>query len=375
MIDLFFIPTGDYLRQFIGNTMIKSADIKDILKKRGIFSSSNDKKILGPILVKSGISPVEFEVLKESIQTKEENPKIQSRKLKWQSVNNLLEAIPPDFDFSDLINDPFGNISIDNAPVFTAAGDGKDTNHLIAEITIKRTDKTKNFGDDVSYHKCSIELKVDDDNNMNLSVLTKHSSKESLTLINKMSSRIHKHLKDNNYVNDEPIERILFGNFTNEGRIDFLVAMAQSNAMYLYYQDMKKVHMSPDEDVRGKVPIEIALFEKKINDLMFKGKNLDTSVFLKKQDLKKHMKLCSVTSRYELNDNEHQGSCLIRIYFPEFDDNSELLMEVDSLIIQKKLPAELKSDIKLQILKFLEIKKLDLYTKHSTEKIGALQKI
>jgi hypothetical protein len=371
MIDLFFIPTGDYLRQFIGNTMIKSVDIKDILKKRGIFSSSNDKKILGPILVKSGISPVEFEVLKESIQTKEENPKIQSRKLKWQSVGNLLEAIPPDFDFSDLINDPFGNISIDNAPVFTAAGDGKDTNHLIAEITIKRTDKTKNFGDDVSYHKCSIELKVDDDNNMNLSVLTKHSSKESLTLINKISSRIHKHLKDNNHVNDEPIERILFGNFTNEGRIDFLVAMAKSNAMYLYYQDMKKVHMSPDENVQGKVPIEIALFEKKINDLMFKGKNLDTSVFLKKQDLKKHMKLCSVTSRYELNDNEHQGSCLIRIYFPEFDDNSELLMEVDSLNIQKKLPAELKSDIKLQILKFLEIKKLDLYTKHSTEKIGA----
>lgn len=150
MTDLFFIPTGDYLRQFIGNTMIKPADIKCILKKRGIFSSSNDKKILGPILVKSGISPVEFEVLKESIQTKEENPKIQSRKLKWKSDDSLLEAIPHDFDFSNLIDDPFGTISIDNAPVFTAAGDGKDINHIIAEIMIKRNDKTKNFGDDIS---------------------------------------------------------------------------------------------------------------------------------------------------------------------------------------------------------------------------------
>ncbi len=81
--------------------------------------------------------------------------------------------------------------------------------------------------------------------------------------------------------------------------------------------------------------------------------------------------MCSVTSRYELNDDEHQGSCLVRIYFPEFDDESELLMEVENLNIQKKLPAELKSDIKLQILKFLEIKKLDLYAKHSTKNVGA----
>ncbi|WP_233267347.1 hypothetical protein [Paraglaciecola sp. L3A3] len=365
MSDLFFIPTGDYLRQFIGNTMIKPADIKEILKKRGVFSSSNDKKILGPILVKSGISPLEFETLKESIQTKEENPKIQSRQLKWQSDESLLDAIPYDFNFSDLIDDPFGTISIDNAPVFTVAGDGKDTNHLIAEITIKRNDKTKNFGDDVSYHECSVELKLDDDKNMDLNILTKHSSKETLNLVNKISRRIHKHLKDNNHVTDKPIEKILFGNFTNESRIDFLIEMAKSSAMYLYYQDMKKVHMSPDENVQGEIPSEIALFEKKINDLMFKGKSLDSSVFLKKKELKKHMKLCSVTSRYELNDDQHQGSCLVRIYFPEFEDESELLMEVENLNIQKKLPVELKSDIKLQILKFLEIKKLKLYENYS----------
>ncbi|ACA86709.1 hypothetical protein Swoo_2431 [Shewanella woodyi ATCC 51908] len=345
--------------------MVKPSDIKDILKKRGVYSSSNEKKTLGPILVKSGISPEEFESLKESIQTKEENPKVQSRKLKWESDDSLIEAIPHNFDFSNLVDDPFGVLSIDNAPVFTVAGDGTNTNHLIAEVTLKRNDKTKNFGDDVTYHQCSIELRIDDDKNVSLNVLTKHSSKETLNLVNKVTRRIHNHLKDNGYVSNEPIEKILFGNFTNENRIDFLVAMAKSNEKYLYYKDMKKVHMSPDEDVKGVVPTEIELFEKKVNDLMFKGKNLDSSVYLKKNALKKHIKLCSVTSRYELDDNEHQGSCLVRIHFPEFDDDSELLMEVENLNIQKKLPAELKSDIKLQILKFLETKKMTLYTKYS----------
>ncbi len=366
MTDPFFLPTGDYLRQFIGNTMIKASDIKEILKYRGVFSSSDDKKVLGPILVKSGISPTEFESLKESIQTKEENPKIQTRKLKWKSSDSVLDAIPHDFDFSNLIDDPFGMLSLDNAPVFTVAGDGSDHNHLIAEITIKRNDKSKNFGDDVSYHNCSVELKLNDDGNMDLNVLTKHSSKETLSLVNKVTRRIHNHLKDNHYVSDEPIQKILFGNFTNEKRIDFLIAMAKSSAMYLYYEDMKKVHMSPDESIGGVIPKEIELFEKKINDLMFKGKSLDSNVFLKRANLKKHIKLCSVTSKYELNDDKHQGSCFVKIYFSDFEENSELLMEVESLKIQKKLPEELRSDIKLDILKFLEVKKLKLYEKYSS---------
>ena len=366
MTDFFFIPTGDYLRQFIGNSMVKASDIKGILRQRGVYSSSNDKKILGPILVKSGISPAEFESLKESIQTKEENPKIQSRTLKWQSQDSLLDAIPHDFDFSNLIDDPFGTISIDNSPVFTAAGDGKNVNHIIAEITLKRNDKTKNFGDDVSYHQCSIELKINDDNNIDLNILTKHSSKETQSLVNKISRRIYNHLRDSNHIKNEAIEKILFGSFSNENRINFLLAMAKSDEMYLYYKDMKKVHMAPDEDVEGITPDEIALFEKKINDLMFKGKSLDSSIYLKKQDLKKHIKLCSVTSMYELNDDDHQGNCQVKIYFPEFDKDSELLMEVESLNIQKKLPAELKSDIKLQILKFLESKKMELFKKHKT---------
>ena len=77
------------------------------------------------------------------LRTKEENPKIQSLKLKWRSNDCLLDAIPHDFDFSNLIDDPFGTISIDNSPVFTVAGNGKDSNHLIAEITLKRNDKTR----------------------------------------------------------------------------------------------------------------------------------------------------------------------------------------------------------------------------------------
>lgn len=361
----FFIPTGDFLRQFIGNQMIKASDIRDILRQRGLFSSSNDKKILGPLLVKTGVSPEEFETLKEAVKTKEENPKVQTRKLQWISDETLIDAIPHDFDFSDLIDDPFGVVTIDNDPTFSLHGDGSNPNHLIADIVIKRTDKTKNFGDDVSYHNCSIELKLDENNHIDLNLTIKHSSKDSLTVINKVSRRVHKHLQDAGYVSNAPMQRILFGDFTNENRINFLIELAKSREMYLYYKDLKKVYFSPDENILGDKPKEIEWFEKKIKDLMFKGENLDSSIYLIKPELKKHLKLYSISSSHEINDDNHEGTCVLNLYFQDMENGSELMMEVDALNIKQKLQSENKSEIKLQILRFLEEKKIELYNKYS----------
>jgi hypothetical protein len=64
-----FIPTGDILRQFLAHQMIKGSDLKSVLQARGVFCSSSDKKILGPILVKSGVAPYEFESLKELVKS------------------------------------------------------------------------------------------------------------------------------------------------------------------------------------------------------------------------------------------------------------------------------------------------------------------
>lgn len=367
MSDQFFIPTGDYLRQFLGNSMIKSQDILSILKSRGTFSSSTDKIILGPLLIKTGISPDEFETLKESIQSKEENPKIRTRNLQWISEKTLLDAIPFDFDFSNLINDPFGVLSIDNAPSFSAAGNGEDPNHVVAEIILKRTDKTKNFGDDISLHKCCIELKLDN-GSVDLRMTMQHTSKETFNALNKLSNRIQSHFTENKYIEDKPVQKILFNDFSNENRIDFLLKLAQSIEMYLYYKDMKKITFSPDDSLKDSRPKEIEWFEEKIQNLMFKGKSLDTNLFLIKSELKQHIKLYSVTSSYELNDDDHQGSCSITIYFSEGEDNSELLMEVDGLNIQKKLASEQKSAVKLDILKFLEKQKTAMYSKYCDKK-------
>lgn len=45
------LPTGDYLRQLIGQTNVNPSELKKLARKRGIFTSSDNKKTIGPLLI------------------------------------------------------------------------------------------------------------------------------------------------------------------------------------------------------------------------------------------------------------------------------------------------------------------------------------
>lgn len=365
MDELFYIPTGDYLRQILGNSLVKPKDVRDILKRRGVFSSSNDKKHLVPLLVKTGVSPEEFLSLKDSIKTKEENPKVQTRKVPWISDCSLLEAMPEDFEFFDLIDDPFGIISISNNPVFVAAEDGSNPNHLIAEIEILRKDQTQNFGEIDSFHKCSLELKIDD-SDKDLDITIKHSSRESLNYLNKVSRALNKRFKDEGVIETEKTERVLFDSFDNEGRINFLMDLSASDDVRMTSGEVKKIHISPDNKV-GDIPKSIDWIEENIEDLMLQGKDLADSIFIKKIDYRKYFKIYTLFRRYAVNPGANEGVCVIKYYFVESGDgsSSELAMEVENLNLKKKIGVSDKAKIKMDILKKFDKKKIELLRKYA----------
>ena len=362
-----FIPVGDFLRQVLGNPLIKAKDIKDILRSRGVFSSSIDKKQLAPLLIKTGVSPQEFQYLKESTQTKEENPKILTRKMSWLSNKKLIEAVPVDFDFHRLIDDPFAMVSISNAPVFTVGGDGEDPNYIVAEVELLRKDQTRNFGESESLHKCSIELKIDPSNGSELNVTVRHSSKESLNFLNKVYRRLHKKFEEDKLISPDPVEEVLFDSFDNEGRIDFLMELSESKGFSLQSKEVKKIHISPDYNEGESLPEEIKWVEKNIEDLMLNGKDLGDSIFIKEKSFRKYFKLYTLYRRYSINPGGNEGVCVIKYYFVENENKSvsELAMEIESIKMDKRLSPEKKLDLKIKTLKMFDDKKIDLFRKFS----------
>ncbi|MFA0503271.1 hypothetical protein AB4510_01310 [Vibrio sp. 10N.222.54.B12] len=363
-----FIPVGDMLRQFLANPMIKAHDIKKMLQSRGVWSSSTEKTVLGPMLIRCGISPYEFEHLKDLVKEKEDNPKTQTKQLEWDHTqgSNLIMELGYEFDFSNLLNDPFEVTTVINTPEFTAAGDGTDPNHVVAEIKLKRRDMTKNFGEHENFYDCFVEMKVDENNQLALNVTTKHTSKESLAVANEVVRRATNVLNDSGLIKSKIIKRILFSDFSNTERIDFMRDLTKFTSTDVHYQDTKKIHIQPDDNVSTQRPNEIQFLEKKINDLTLKGSNLDSSVFLRLNKLKDHLKLYSMHCLYEVDHVKSKGSCDIFFEFPDADkkEKSELTISMTRLTLKNKLSSRMKNKIRLDILRELEKKKMTLFDKY-----------
>lgn len=87
------LPTRDFLRQLIGQSFIKQNELRELMRGRGVFNSSDEKKLIGSTLIKTGISALEYIELRETYKSKEENPKLQTRQIEWSSDSSLIEAI------------------------------------------------------------------------------------------------------------------------------------------------------------------------------------------------------------------------------------------------------------------------------------------
>ncbi|UKT64293.1 hypothetical protein [Pedobacter mucosus] len=70
-----FIPSGEMMRDLANQTYISEADVKSILRRRGIFTPSAQKEHTVSILSCLLLSPSEFEILVERQTIKEDTLK------------------------------------------------------------------------------------------------------------------------------------------------------------------------------------------------------------------------------------------------------------------------------------------------------------
>ena len=99
-----YLPTGDYLRQLLSQTNVNPSELKKLARRRGVFTLSNDKKTIAPLIVKTGISPYEYSDLRESYRQKEDNPKYKTRSIAWSSNSTLYAGLPDEIDFNSLLD-------------------------------------------------------------------------------------------------------------------------------------------------------------------------------------------------------------------------------------------------------------------------------
>lgn len=361
------LPTRDFLRQLIGQSKVNANDLKEVLRARGVFTGSIEKELTGPIIIKTGLSPVEYIELRESYKTKEESPKSKTRKIAWKSATHLLEAIPSGIDFESMLNDQFGIFSISDMSDFTAIKD--NPNHIYMDFKIERKDAVKNWGENISEHEGRIEMKKED-NGKSLSISLTHTAPETRDFGNKISDNLIKCFKDDGHINsNEQLKIIKFSDFTNEGRVQFLNELTQKVLhSVLTFVDTRDIHFSPDHST-GSAPPDIAWMKDKIEDMKMKGKDLHSTFFVGDAKFHPFIQVFGMQCEYGFDDDGSTGTCRILFEFSDKDDvaGGELTLNLSMLKLEANDKGASRSLLKKQILESLENFKMETYEKHRVQ--------
>ena len=358
------LPTRDFLRQLIGQTRVKNSELKNVLRARGVFTGTEQKESIGPILIKTGLSPSEYVDLRDSYKTKEESSKSKSRSINWNSQSNLLESLPETIDHEKLLNDQFGVLSVSSLSEFTALND--DPDHIYMDFSIDRHDPVKNWGQNTVTHRGRIEIRKSDDKK-SLSISLTHTAPETVDFGNKISSALIKHFKDKGHISqDENVKIIKYGDFSNESRILFLNDLTQnaSHSM-LKFSDTKDIHFSPDHSVSNP-PASIAWMKDKIEDMKMKGKDLHSTFFVSDKSIHPFIQLFGLQCDYLLDGSNCTGTCRILFEFSDSDEVSvgELTLNISMIKLDSNEEGLSRSSVSKLIIESLERYKMEAYEKH-----------
>ncbi|WP_213732134.1 GapS4b family protein [Citrobacter europaeus] len=365
-MDYIILPSGDNLKTILSQSKITKADVKSILRNRGVFCSSDEKNNTVPLLMKSLISPSEFNELMDKIKTKEHSSKISMRTLEWSSQETLIDAIGDDMELSSLIDDPFSNYEISYLSDFYVKCDNVD---LVAlDFEVKRTDLMSGWNEAQQTFSGRIELekKSDQGDKVEVNIAINHTSNETKIIADKILRKLNEHFKGNGHIKpDAEILKIQFNHFNNVNRIAFLKVIAESHRQNeFYFNKIIDVDFHPDEEAA--FPEDMKWLEKNIEEIKLKG-SLGDSIFFRNKSIHPNLKIAKLVAKYTMEDLDYNAECKISYEFPEYsikrNEAAELVIDFKSFN-GKGASAKKINEIKSTIMKTLESVKITAYEKY-----------
>lgn len=370
MADTNFIPWGENLKGLVSQTKCTAPTINDILRERGVFCSSSEKVNTVPNLIKSLLSPAESYELLNGIKTKEKLDKVNFRSYEVKQDSDLLDLVSGLMDTDDLQSNDYVNYQISDFNDFTSL-DGTSSNSLILDFEVCRKDILDEWYESEKFFKGSVEIKKgsDGNNDISMSVKLNHSSPETKEVADKVISIVEKSLIEDGVI-DEPKQggRVLFDDFTNENRINFLNSLASQHIGYdFFHAKIDDFSFTPDKDVDTKhLKQDTNLLEKDINKLRVSG-DLEKIITVKWKHIHPYIKATKVVATYTIDHKSYSGECKVSYEFSDYNKrkltNPELCINFVNLKL-KGAPPSVIHDVLSIIMREIETRKNELLAKY-----------
>ncbi|MFA0194053.1 hypothetical protein AB4454_04895 [Vibrio artabrorum] len=371
-----FIPWGESLKDLVSQTKCTPSVINTILRERGVFCSSSEKINTVPNLVTSLLSPEESYDLLGSIKTKEKLDRINFRNYEMKEDSDLLDLVSGLMEAEDLQTNDYVNYQISDFNDFTSL-DGNSTNALVLDFEVCRTDLLDGWFEAKKFFKGSVEIKKGtgdkDDSGITMSVKLNHSSPETKEIADRVITIVKKSLVEGDVI-DLPKQggRVLFNDFTNEDRVNFLNELASQQLAYeFYYKRIDDVHFNPDSELETDHLKEDAnLLEKDIEQYRVKG-NLEKIITVKWKGVHPYIKVTKVVASYTVDYKSYSGECKVSYEFSDYAKrkliNPELCINFINLKLKGASPSVM-DEVQSIIMRQIETRKTELLKKYKKVK-------
>ena len=359
-----FLPYGESLKLILQHPSINDTERKQLLRLKGVFVNNADEDSSFPILTTSLLSPVEFDFLKEKLQAKEDREKTITRTLYWESTATLISAIPDNFNIQEVVKTNFPKYKVTGNPNFKMVDN--NPNRIALDFKCETTNYSKawfrgknEFKGQITYERVTTK-----DNKVQLQIV--HTSPETTEIAEKVSKRLEKHFKDNDFINpNKEIQRVLFKDFTNEERIQLFLSMTQGNEVFDF---TKATYLEIGPDPNEHLPTEINWLElAKVRELHINGEVLHNLPFLKEKALHRFMELAEIEIIYNFSLPSAEGKCRIKFGFPNYFKNRiriiELVVDIVKIFPKDEYASVPVASIKNKLFKEFEKFKTEKYEK------------
>lgn len=355
------LPYGELIRGFANQSCISKGDLKHSLRERGIFFNLSERETMVPCLTTILLSPREFDNLRDRQNTREDNFKKSSSRIEWDSPKSLLETIPDIISLDEIIDPEYVNYKFVKRPEFIPVDNNPDK--LICEFEIEREDLNKSWYEAKNTFIGSVLIEKISNNEVQL--IKTYTSSETDEVANKLGNHYINHCKKNNYINKEKsLNKIVFGEFSNEHRIVFFWRLTSNiDNTSIKFIDILDMEFKPDEN--QSLPQEIQWMSKK-KELIFKGDEIHKTFFLKDKKYYPFIKVWTVEAKFNFKYLNTPGSCTVNFGFPSFPtkgDNAEFEINIGNFNTNISVVTKTKHDIKQKILDIFEGQKNDIYKK------------
>ncbi|AZJ36874.1 hypothetical protein [Tenacibaculum singaporense] len=361
-----FLPQGDFIRQLLIKSNISGTSISKLLREKGVYTGINKKNSSVPLLMKSIISPTDYEELRETQKTKEETLKYRTSSIKCNDGDfDLSKILSGSLDLNSKIIEKHTykpNYKVIGSPSFYFE-DSQTT--AIIEYKIERENILNDWTENKTTHIGAVTLKKMEDGDIQISVQQNSTSKETLEVNSIIIGKVKEALRTNSIVSPkQDFISIKFRDFDNDSRINFFKSFIENFSLYLNFKSITDVDLFIDSEISSHKDVEKFLQE--LDNLKLNGKGLENHILLSNKDYYPSLIFSSLKLRYSLEYRDVRGTVAVVLSFPEYlkskDLNSELQISIDILLSKEDRKKKIEKVIRKKLLEHIEKKKVESYS-------------